>query len=167
MIGDSFRQRVDELLQCHTTLTLATWTLEGPQAAPLFFVHDWLDQDADEDHLLLYFISNPDSDHAQALQQQPAVAAAIYQDGQDWQMIRGLQVEGMARAVSNEAERQRALTAYGAKYPFVAPGLMQRDGGPLELAGPLAQSRFFVIEVDWIRLIDNTRGFGYREEVTF
>lgn len=167
MTGDSFRARVDDLLQGHTTLTLATWTPEGPQAAPLFFAHSWLDQGVDEDRLLVYFISNPESDHAQALVQQPAVAAAIYQDGQDWQMIRGLQLEGMARVVRNETERQQALTAYGIKYPFVAPGLMQRDGGPLELAGPLAQSRFFVIEVDWIRLIDNTRGFGYREEMSF
>lgn len=166
MIGDSFRQRVDELLQNHTTLTLATWTPEGPQAAPLFFAHAWLDLDDDHERLLLYFISNPESDHAQALEQQPAVAATVYQDGQDWQMIRGLQMEGMARAVGNDAERHQALTAYGTKYPFVAPGLMQRDGGPIELAGPLARSRFFVMDVDWIRLIDNTRGFGYREEVT-
>lgn len=166
MIGDSFRQHVDELLQGHTTLTLATWTPEGPQAAPLFFAHTWLDLDDDHERLLLFFISNPESDHAQALQQQPAVAAAIYQDGQDWQMIRGLQMEGLARVLDSEAERRQALTAYSAKYPFVAPGLMQRDGGPIELDGPLARSRFFVIEVDWIRLIDNTRGFGHREEVT-
>ncbi len=166
MIGDSFRQRVDELLWGHTTLTLATWTAEGPQATPLFFAHVWRSLDDDDERLLLYFISNPESDHAQALLQQPAVAAAIYQDGQDWQKIRGLQIEGMAHVVSSEAEREQALVTYSAKCPFVAPGLLQHDEGPVELVGPLARSRFFVIDVDWIRIIDNTRGFGYREEVT-
>ncbi|QLQ08458.1 MAG: hypothetical protein HZY76_22370 [Anaerolineae bacterium] len=61
MIGDSFRQRVDELLWGHTTLTLATWTAEGPQATPLFFAHVWRSLDDDDERLLLYFISNPES----------------------------------------------------------------------------------------------------------
>jgi hypothetical protein len=37
--------------------------------------------------------------------------------------------------------------------------------GPAVLRGPLASSRFYVLRPAWIRLIDNTQGFGHKEEL--
>ena len=37
-------------------------------------------------------------------------------------------------------------------------------GGPGVLDGPLAQARFWVLRPKWIRLIDNTVRFGFKEE---
>ncbi len=166
-MGSSFEQRVDAFLHAHTTLTLATWTPEGPQAAPLFYAHGWITAPSGETMLCLYFISNPSSNHSLALVGQSNVAAAIYQDGQEWRQIRGLQLEGRARPVAPGAETQQAITTYFAKFPFVAAAQTGAPDGPLELAGPLAASAFHVIETDWLRLIDNTLGFGYREEQTY
>lgn len=160
----SFEEQVDAFLHAHTTLTLATWTLEGPQAAPLFFAHAWVTADDGDLTLCLYFISNPTSNHCLAFDSQPSVAAAIYQDGQEWRQIRGLQLEGAARLARPGAEEAQAMAAYLAKYPFVATAQGGVSQGAVELAGPLAKSRFYVIEADWIRLIDNTLGFGHREE---
>lgn len=163
-MATSFEERIDEFLQAHTTLTLATWTPEGPQAAPLFFAHAWVTADDGDSTLCLYFISNPTSNHCLAFESQPSVAAAIYQDGQEWRQIRGLQLEGRARLATPGAEEDQAMAAYLTKYPFVATAQGSVSDGALELAGPLAKSRFYVIEADWMRLIDNTLGFGHREE---
>ena len=163
-MATSFEERIDEFLQAHTTLTLATWTPEGPQAAPLFFAHAWGTDDDGDAALRLYFISNPTSNHCLALESQPNVAAAIYQDGQEWRQIRGLQLEGAARLAAPGAEEAQAMAVYLAKYPFVSGAQGGMAQGALELAGPLAKSRFYIIEADWIRLIDNTLGFGHREE---
>lgn len=163
-MATSFEERIDDFLQAHTTLTLATWTPEGPQAAPLFFAHTWATDDAGDATLRLYFISNPTSNHCLALDNQPSIAAAIYQDGQEWRQIRGLQLEGRARMAASGAEEDQAMATYLTKYPFVATAQGSVSDGALELTGPLANSRFYVIETDWMRLIDNTLGFGHREE---
>jgi len=73
-------------------------------------------------------------------------------------------LEGRARLAAPGAEEDQAIAAYLTKYPFVATAQGGATDGALELAGPLANSRFYVIETDWMRLIDNTLGFGHREE---
>lgn len=162
-----FEEQVDDFLQAHTTLTLATWTPQGPQAAPLFYAHAWITDAAGETMLCFYFISNPTSNHCLAFETQPTIAAAIYQDGQEWRQIRGLQLEGRARRATPGADAQQATMVYFAKFPFVAAAQTGAPDGPLELAGPLAESAFYVIEADWLRLIDNTLGFGHREEQVY
>ena len=47
-----------------------------------------------------------------------------------------------------------------------ARGLLDGESdGPAVLRGPLASSRFFILQPAWIRLIDNTQGFGHKEEL--
>ncbi len=161
----TFEQRIEQFLRQHTTLTLATWTPDGPQAAPLFYAHAWGNADADDGILRIFFISNPASNHCLALAEQPNVAAAIYQDGQDWRQIRGLQIEGEARLAQPGPDEAQARAAYLAKFPFVATA--DDLDGAFDLAGPLTRSSFYVIEANWVRLIDNTLGFGHREEEVY
>lgn len=144
MAGDLL-ERLYRFLATRSTLTLATIGPDGaPLAAPLFFAAD--------QSLNLYFVSSPDSRHSLALATRLHVAVSVYTETWDWREIQGLQMEGTARSLARAA-RDAALAVYTAKFPFVA-GMR-----PL-----LDASTFHSIAPDWIRWIDNTRGFGYREE---
>lgn len=145
MRGD-LRRRVADYLAQHTTLTLATVGPDGlPQAAPLFYASDA--------HLNLIFLSSPDSRHSRNLARNPAAAAAIYDEVWEWQAIRGVQLEGQVERLEGE-ERQMALALYRAKYPFIAAFALQVEGSVLYRLRPR-----------WLRYIDNSVTFGWREEM--
>ncbi|MCS6843767.1 MAG: pyridoxamine 5'-phosphate oxidase family protein [Caldilineales bacterium] len=150
-------ERLAAFLAAHNTMTLATVGPDGaPQAAAVFYA-------ADED-LNLYFLSSPSSRHSQNLALRPRVAATIQADGQAWQSIQGVQIEGTAHLVEGTRELAHAARVYAARFEFLR-GLMEGGGeGPAALRGPLASSRFYVLRPSWVRLIDNTQGFGHKEE---
>ena len=145
---NDLRLRLKQFLATHTTLTLATLAEDGrPQAAPLFY--------AELDDLSLIFISEPKTRHSRNASRDSRVAVTIYADGQQWQTIRGVQLEGSCTALSGEAA-ETARTAYLTKYPFIA-------ADPF-LTGMLQKVTFYKISPTWLRLIDNSQGFGHKEE---
>jgi hypothetical protein len=140
--------RIKQFLAMHTTLTLATLAEDGrPQAAPLFY--------AEMDDLSLVFISERRVRHSQNVARDERVAAAIYADGQQWQSIRGVQLEGRCTALSGAAA-EAARRTYLDKYPFIMENQL--------LAGMLERVTFYKITPTWLRLIDNSQGFGHKEE---
>ena len=148
---ESTRRRIKAFLAAHTTLTLATVAETGqPQAAPLFF--------AETETLDLIFISEQKVRHSQNIARDQRVAATVYADGQAWQSIQGLQLEGRCEALSPDAA-QVARDVYLTKYPFIAENTF--------LAEMLDKITFYKISPIWIRLIDNTQGFGHKEELRF
>lgn len=156
MTGDTLRARVAAFLAEHTTVTLATVGAEGaPAAAALFYAHDA--------GLNLYFLAEERAQHGRNLLANPAVAGTIQADGQDWRIIRGLQLRGRA-APATGGELARAAAVYGRKYAFVG-ALLAGERGPGALAGPLARARFWILRPTWYRLIDNTVRFGFKEEL--
>jgi len=145
----STKQRIKQLLAGHTTLTLATVSAAGrPQAAPLFF--------AETDDLALIFISEPKVRHSQNIVHNSRVAVTIYADGQQWQTIRGLQIEGICSSLSGQAA-QTARGIYLRKFPFIQQNKV--------LLVMLNTVTFYQITPTWIRLIDNSQGFGHKEEI--
>lgn len=141
--------RIQRFLAAHTTLTLATLAEDGrPQAAALFF--------AEMEDLSLIFISEQRVRHSQNVTRDSRVAATIYADGQEWQSIRGIQLEGACTLLAGEAAGD-ARVVYLAKYPFIADNQM--------LLSMLERVSFYKIRPTWIRLIDNSQGFGHKEEL--
>jgi len=152
------RDRIRAFLAQHNTMTVATVGDAGaPQAAAVFFAAD--------DALDLFFLSSPNSRHSINLARQPRVAASIQADNQAWQAIQGLQIEGPARLIDSVTEMAHAVRVYAGRYDFLRSLLDGVDGGPAALRGPLASSRFYVLRPAWIRMIDNTQGFGHKEEL--
>ncbi len=150
--------RVQDFLARHNTMTLATVDADGaPQAAAVFYAAD--------DTLDLFFLSSPNSRHSLNLARRPRVAASIQTDNQAWQSIQGLQIEGAARLVDGVAETAHAVRVYAGRFDFLQSLLEGAGSGPAALRGPLASSRFYVLRPTWLRLIDNTRGFGHKEEL--
>jgi len=91
--------------------------------------------------------------------------STIQADGQDWRAITGLQIEGRAQVVSTPEEWRVAYETFRAKFPFVGEAWQGEGSAAPILAGPLARSRFYRITPHWIRLIDNTLGFGHKDEL--
>lgn len=138
--------RVCRYLEGHDVLTLATVDEVGPWATPLFYVSD--------DALDLFFLSDPTTRHCQAIARNPKVSAAIHGEFTAWTDIRGLQLEGRAHPVDDEQADERIFARYTAKFPFALP-LISLDG----------PHRFYRIRPRWLRLIDNSRGLGFKEEL--
>jgi uncharacterized protein YhbP (UPF0306 family) len=126
-------------------LTLATQGAEGPHAAPVFFAAD--------DDLRLYFFSDPHSQHGRHLAQDRRAAVAFYPPSQDWREIRGLQMQGQVQQIESGPQWDQGWACYHAKFPFVD-----------SLKAIVAQNALYAFIPHWIRLVDNRRGFGFKQE---
>jgi uncharacterized protein YhbP (UPF0306 family) len=156
VIGSETGQRVAAFLRERTTIALATIGEEGlPAVAPVFYAAD--------DELNLYFLTEERTEHGRNMLANPQVAGAIYEDGQEWRAIRGLQLKGRAE-IATGAALTRAIMTYASRYVFVA-SLLAGQAGPAVLSGPLARARFWVLRPAWYRLTDNTVRFGHKEEL--
>jgi uncharacterized protein YhbP (UPF0306 family) len=130
-------------------MTLATSGPDGqPFAAPVYFAADLADGP-----LRLYFFSDPDSQHGRNLKRDPRLAAAFYPESDDWREIRGVQLRGEARPVPSGAAWDLGWRCYADKFPFV-------EG--LKLI--VARNTLYCVKPDWVRVVDNRRGFGFKEE---
>ena len=70
-----------------------------------------------------------------------------------WHNIKGLQMRGEARLVESDAEWDTAWVRYQVKFPFVRV-----------LKAVVAKNQLYVFVVNWIRLVDNSQGFGFKKE---
>jgi uncharacterized protein YhbP (UPF0306 family) len=129
-------------------MTLATTDPEGnPHAAPVYFVTD--------NTMRQYFFSEMKSQHSQDISQNPKVAAAIYPECEGWRDIKGLQLRGEVRLVEAFEEWDSAWERYQLKFPFVSA-----------MKAVVAKNQLYIFIPSWIRLVDNSRGFGYKKEWT-
>lgn len=140
-------EEIREYLEAHHVLTLATVDDGGSWATPLFYVSD--------DAMDLYFLSDPSTRHCQAIAASPLVSAALHGGATVWAEITGIQLHGLAEALDDELGEERALQLYTAKFPFVLP-LIPVDG----------PHRIYRIRPRWLRLIDNSRGLGFKQELS-
>jgi uncharacterized protein len=137
-----------DYLRAHQVMTLATGGPEGPWAAAVFYVNQTF---------ALYFLSAGHTRHAQNISANQRAAAAIHEDYKDWPDIKGIQLEGLVEQLRG-AERDRAISLYQEKYPFIK--------------GAVPQLRMSLAKVNWYRLnptrlyfIDNSKGLGHRDEI--
>ncbi len=139
---------VKNFLAAHSTLTLATvGAINEPQAAPLFFAAD--------DVGSLLFVSGAKSRHCLNIAANGSAAVTVYGETWNWNEIAGVQMEGTVSAIPAGPEREAAWETYKAKFPFV-----------VEFEDEVSRSNFYRFTPRWVRLIDNSVRFGYREEIT-
>ena len=144
--GDSGASWPPAELLALPAMTLATSGEAGePHAAAVYFATDA--------HNRLYFFSEAGSQHACDLQANARAAVTIQPQVSGYRQIRGLQLRGWVQPVEAGPSYDGALALYRAKFRFVA--------GLEEI---LAKNTLYVFTPDWVRLVDNRRGFGYKEE---
>jgi uncharacterized protein YhbP (UPF0306 family) len=139
---------VAALLGEETTLSLAT-TGEHGQAcvAPLFYIVD--------KELSLYWISSDISLHSLNLARTPRAAATVYRSVESWKKICAVQMRGTVSKVTDPKRRDALLKTYCERFKL---GRVLRPA--------LHLSTLYSFQPDFIRYIDNARGFGFKFEVT-
>lgn len=147
----ALHERVQCVLSEHHVLTLATRDGDAVWAAALFYAHEGLD---------LYFLSKPDSRHAGNLARAPHCAVTIQRDYDDWPSIVGIQAEGTVVPLDGD-QRAHARAVYAAKFPFIA----RLGGAPVAIAEALNQVYWYRFTPQRLFLIDNSLGFGHRDEL--
>jgi len=177
--NETLRATVLEYIKQHHTMTLATTLDNQPWATPIFYASDGFK---------LYFLSSPrTSRHGKNLSANPKVSASITEDYplkqlNDWQKIQGIQLEGIAKLLVNEAELAQVVTVYVTKYPFTAPylkgmftfprvmAILEKASHNLKLISNFRASlenRFYELVPEKIWFVDNKTSFEKRREVSF
>ncbi len=141
---------VTDYLADHNVMTLATQGSEGPWAAAVFYASEGGS---------LVFLSSPSSRHCRNLAQDARCAATIQEDCSNWAQIKGIQLEGRVVELEGE-ERECAQRLYGGKFPIAAPLATV----PPAIFAALAKVRWYRLLADHIHFVDNSKGFGHREE---
>ncbi len=142
---------VSEYLGAHHVMTLATQGAEGPWAAAVFYA-------TDGDTLI--FLSSPNSRHCRNLTLDGRCAATIQDNPGNWRQIQGIQMEGRVRHLQQE-EKLRAQQIYGEKFPVVG----ERAKFLPSIAEALAKIAWFKLVPVRLYFVDNSRGFGHRDEI--
>ena len=145
------------MLEAHNTLTLATTDGQGAWAATVFYASD--------DQLNLYFVSDHRTRHSRDIAACPRCAGAVNADVDEWLSVRGLQMSGEV-SVTKGLQRANALRLYLSKFSGVR-ALFEKpqDANEETIAQRLQAANLYQFAPGWIRLIDNSRWFGYKVEV--
>jgi 4-hydroxy-3-polyprenylbenzoate decarboxylase len=141
-------RRIPQELLAIAVMTLATNGNDGaPHAASVYFAGGGQS---------FYFFSAPDSQHAHDLQANPQAAVTISPLVEGWREIIGLQMRGRVRILPPGEEWSAAWQVYRAKFPF-AQGLQAE----------ISRNQLYEFTPAWLRLVDNSRGMGFKEEWIF
>lgn len=153
-MNEETSERILTYLASHNILTLVTAHENKPWATAVFYANDGF---------TLYFVSDPKTRHADHLKQNTSIAGTIQDEQSDWRLIQGIQLEGRCEEITHPIESAKALAIYAAKFSFIGDLIR----APKEIASAMAKARWHKITMMWIRLIDNTRGMGFKEEIRF
>ena len=144
------REEALAFIESHRVMTLATHGTRGPWASAVFYVNEGF---------TLTFLSSPRSRHASDLAADSRCGAAVHEDCSDWRQIRGLQLEGNVRALSG-GEQRRAIMRYAQKFPVT-----HLDQAPAVIRAALERVAWYEFVPHRCFFVDNTHGFGHRDEV--
>ncbi|MFD7108249.1 MULTISPECIES: pyridoxamine 5'-phosphate oxidase family protein [Streptomyces] len=142
---------IRQALGAHSTMTLAYVDEDGPQACAVLYAVGGGGRGP-----VLYFVTALTTRHGRAFGESGArVAFTAQRDGQEWSGLTGLQGRGRCRPLAG-AERAAGWRVYTERFPFV--------GESERLRAALERTALWELRPDWLRLIDNGRGFGHKEE---
>ena len=136
-----------KFIERHNTMTLATVGNGGASAAAVFYAPI-------KKCKSLIFVSSEKSEHIVNSNDNNSCAATIQQDGLKWTAIKGLQIKGKI-AIANE----KYWNEYFEKYDYI-----KTDS---TLSQALEKVKLYELKIEWVRIIDNSKGFGNREEYEF
>lgn len=153
-------QQLEKKIFCYletcNTISLATAVGDLPHAAAVFYVNIGLN---------LFFLSNPKSRHGENLTHNPTVSGTIHEDYSNWLQIKGIQLEGRVECIGGILKHPRIVKAYVKKFPNVADFLLSPHKLGKGIAQKVSTVNFFQIRPTKISFLDNSLGFGHKEEL--
>ncbi len=133
-----------KFIEMHNTMTLATIGKDRPSAAAVFYAPI-------KNGKSLVFVSSEKSEHIVNSKNNNSCAVTIQEDGQEWNVIRGIQIKGNI-ILANE----KYWNDYLERYDYI-----KSDS---TLSKALEKVKLYELKIEWVRIIDNSKGFGNREE---
>lgn len=126
------------------------WERQRPWIAPVYYVYR---------KYQFYFFSDPGSAHVAGLSSRDVIdaTASIFNEPEDYQHIRGLQMSGKIQVVTDQVERGWALAAFEKRFSFFEKIL--RD---FEWVKRINKTRIYKFSAEEIFIVDNRLGFGKR-----
>ena len=153
---NELKQNVIDYLRGHNAMSLATTRDGRPHAATVFYVNSQFD---------LFFLSSPSSRHGQHLATNNRVAATVNEDYGTWNDIKGLQIEGYVEQIGPLSANRKIADEFVAKFPGTSMFFQDPDEMPDPVAAKVAKVQFYRLRPTRIFYIDNSQGFGHREEL--
>ncbi len=150
MVNELDREVLD-YIKNRNVMTLATQGSQGIWAAAVFYVNDGFN---------FYFLSAETTRHAQNMQDSPNVSATIQLDYDNWQDIKGVQMEGVVEPLEG-LEKAAVIARYGVKFPVVASAMKT----PAEIKKAMARVSWYKLVPDRLFFINNAKGLGHRDEI--
>lgn len=153
------RAEISSYLAGHNSMVLATTDGDRPWAAAVFYTHDR--------SFNLYFLSEDTTRHSSHVLINRRVAATVNEDPDDWQKIRGIQLEGIATKVTSAVEKAKVLGLYLRKFPFVRSFLLSpgKALSGMAIDGKTVLFSVYRLTPERILYLDNRKGFSHREEL--
>ena len=156
MDSDELGATILNYLESHNAMSLATVDDDLPHAASVFYVSRGYD---------LFFISSPDSRHGRNLMTNSHVSATINEDYANWGDIKGLQLKGQVEQIGSLADNNEIADEFTAKFSDVSDFFKLPDELPEALADKVRKVSFYKFRSSKIFYIDNSLGFGQRQEL--
>jgi len=145
----TLNEQVSRFLSAHTVINLATIGESGPWSSAVFYVFE---------NGRFYFLSAAHTRHCRNLAADSRVAATIQKEVENWQEIKGMQLEGHAYQIE-PAEVNAVIDLYAKRFPVTGPD------APVEIARALDKISWYQLEPTRLLFIDNERGLGHRDEI--
>ena len=145
---NELKQAILTALGAHTVLSMAAQDDTGPHAVSLMYAHQAFD---------LYWLSDPKTEHSIHLENDKRCAVTIARQQDAFENIMGLQMSGHGLRLDKGTQADEGFALLTARYAFLqtfATGKLARH------LGKMAVYRF---RPQRITLIDNSRGFGFKQ----
>jgi uncharacterized protein YhbP (UPF0306 family) len=142
--------RIAAFLDAHHVMSLATLGPDGAHAANVFYVRE---------QFSLFWVSDPTTRHSVHIATHAGIAATIAPDFQDFPQIKGLQLVGTARCLTEAHDDQHGRQLLQQRYPFLGNAAT----APPALREAYDRARVYRFDPSKIVMIDNSRGFGSKE----
>ncbi len=142
------REQALAYIASHHVVTLATNGSEGLWAAAVFYAHHDFD---------LVFLSSAASRHALNIASSSMVAATIQADYDNWPAIKGIQMEGTVKKLDGD-ESGQARIFFIERYSFLLTA-------PDPILDALAKVAWYRLAPKKLYFVDNSQGFGHRDEI--
>jgi len=138
---------INNFVQKHNTLTLATERNHEVFAAALFYVPV-------DNCEALVFVSNPKSDHIKNIEYNSKCAATIQENNLDWKNINGIQIRGEVKLAKEEY-----WEIYLKEFDYISSSETLKKA--------MEKVKLYKLKIKWARFIDNAKGFGNKKETTY
>lgn len=151
-MDQNVEKKLAGFLTAQKLLSLATVSEEGkPYATTVTYVSEGA---------TLYFMTDSRTRKMVNIAKNPQIAYTVDEGyNADWSRIQGVQMEGKASVVKDDAERQRIQALLTQKFPQFAQMMANMPPNPnAVLVKLIPVSGFF---------LDNSLGFGHRHELKF